>query len=273
MQFITYALPFICFPLALALAAALEWLATGKVGLAQLPGALRHAFTEREGLLALASITLASWALALLPWPFNPTGASNNWLWAAAMLELAFLLPIVAALFSGAPLVARAAIRELQIGSVGRAGLWVALAAGLSLGAASDLWAIVARLLIVGVGLLALPPAIGWGPFGAESSLVLDGPEQGLNPPTAYLARLARLVSSAVLSVALLIALLPLALAMPIIGLLMIAAGLLVIGILLRQIAGRWPRMILRDALNFCLLRVLPLSLAVLVCLVLSSMQ
>jgi hypothetical protein len=60
---------------------------------------------------------------------------------------------------------------------------------------------------------------------------------------------------------------------MPIMGLLMIAAGLLVIGILLRQIAGRWPRMILRDALNFCLLRVLPLSLAVLVCLVLSSVR
>jgi hypothetical protein len=271
---LSYLLPLLALPLTLVVALAFAWLIGGRntsvgAGFA----AMGQALGQREALLALLSILLAAAALALLPWPWNPLGTSVAWLWAWLLLELAIILPLVAALFNGDPLVVRAAMREVQIGLAARCGLWLAISAGLSLGEANDVWAIAARLAIGAVGVFALPPAIGWGPFAAETSLAPAGPEQGLSPAVQALISLARLCCATVLSLALLIAALPIGLAMPVLGWPMLAAGMLIIALLLRQTAGRWPRMTMRDALNFCWWRVFPLSLVALVCLLLASVR
>jgi hypothetical protein len=171
-------------------------------------------------------------------------------------------------MLGGDPPVVRAAVREIQLGVVARALLWPALVVGMTLSQQWAGWSLAAHGLILLAGVLALPAAIGWGPFGGEASITPGGPEQGLSPAALSLARLARSTRSAALIAALLIASLPLALAPAWLAPLMIVAGFVVAGALLRRIAGLWPRLTLRDALRFCWMRVLPLSAASIVCLI-----
>lgn len=233
-----------------------------------------------HGVAALASLLLAALGLALLPWPYHPF---SGWraigvpatLW--VLFEGAFLLPLLPGFLAADPLAARAASREAQIGVAGRCVFWLA--------AGSALWTSVGisplrapgHLLLALGGLLALPAAIGLGPFGAERSLSAAGAESGLDAPTVALVRFARLARGAALLAALSVAVLPAfdgsgvppALAgradsriMPWAGLAIIAGLFAVFALVLRQVSVLTPRMTLPGALRWCWRWALPLALA-----------
>src|SRR5690349_9823529 len=91
-----------------------------------------------EDALQIASAVLALGALWALPWPGLARAASSLWP-AWALLEAAWLLPLLPPLKAGAPPVVRAGAREAQIGALGRAALWLALGALAGLGAGWEL--------------------------------------------------------------------------------------------------------------------------------------
>ena len=222
---------------------------------------------------ALISIALAALALALLPWPEHPA-AGWSWigstsplmLWGA--LEGAFLVPLLPALLRPTALGTRAASREAQMSAAGRFVLWLAIGVALWSGADWATAALPGRALAALAGLLALPAAIGSGPFGAERSLSTAGAEAGLDESTAEMVRFARTLRGAVLLAALIVATLPLALLTPWVALLLIAALFLVIALMLRRIAIALPRMTLPAALRWCWWRALPLAVAGLIYLI-----
>src|SRR5207249_7684455 len=100
-------------------------------------------------------------------------------LWAA--LEGAFLVPLAPGLLRPSPLGARAASREGQMGVAGRFVIWMAIGTALWAGAGWSPAALPGRVLAALAGLMALPAAIGAGPFGAERSLSAAGAEVGLD--------------------------------------------------------------------------------------------
>jgi hypothetical protein len=255
--------------LALVLALAFGWLAEGR-GPARRIGALR---LDASGSTALMSILLAALALALLPWPLHPAA---GWSWLARLrplmlwgaLEGAFLVPILPALLRPTPLGTRAASRAAQMSAAGRFVLWLAIGVALWSSAGWSTAVLPGRALAALAGLLALPAAIGSGPFGAERSLSAAGAETGLDESTAEMVRFARTLRGAVLLAALIVATLPLALITPWVGLLLIVALFLVIALVLRRIAIALPRMTLPAALRWCWWRALPLAVAGLVYLI-----
>jgi hypothetical protein len=253
--------------LALALALVFGWLTEGRVSL----GWLRAAWGSFDGLMSLASILLAALALALLPWPLHPAA---GWLlvggpiglWAA--FESAFLLALLPGLLSPAPLGQRAASREAQLSAAGRCVVWLALGVALWGDAGWAARALPGRALLALAGLLALPAAVGVGPFGAERSLHPAGAETGLDEPTAALVRLARTTRGAALLAALIVVSLPAPPIQPWAALLLIAGLFVVIGLLLRRLSGGLPRLTLPAALRWCWWRALPLAVVGLVYLI-----
>lgn len=218
------------------------------------------ALGTREGLAALASALLAGLALATLPWPLHPAAGGASWLWAWAGFELAFLLPLLPALLAGVPAVVRAAIREAQLGALGRAVLWAALGTAVAIHADWRSSTAPAHLLALVVALAALPVAIGWGPFAAEESVTPGGTLAGLPAGASALDSWARNVRAGALIAAALVATLPVALATPWIAIGMVIAGLVVASLALRRIDGRVPRMTLPQALRLSTLWGLPLA-------------
>lgn len=267
--------------LALVLALAYVWLAERQFTLGRPPSAA--VLLSFDGVAALASIVLAGLALALLPWPMHPAA---GWplignplaLWVA--LESAFLLPQLPRLLAPAPLAARAATRELQISVAGRCVFWLALGTTLWSGVGWSLVALPGRLLLGLAGLLALPAAIGAGPFAAERSLSAAGAEEGLDEGAASLVRLARHVRGVVLLAALAVAVVPLGANQsaanaavgvpPWVAALLIAALFCVVALLLRQVALAMPRLTLPAALRWCWWRALPVGLVGLLYLILT---
>jgi hypothetical protein len=257
--------------LALVLALAFGWLAERRAYFGWLRSAV---WGSLDALLSLASLLLAALALALLPWPLHPAA---GWplaggpiaLWAA--LEGAFLLPVLPGLLAPSPLGARAASREAQISIAGRCVIWLALGGALWGGAGWSLVGLPGRALMTLSGLLALPAAIGAGPFGAERSLNPAGAEEGLDEATAALVRFARTARGAVLLAALIIASLPLAMIRPWVALLLIAGLFVLVALVLRRVAGTLPRLTLPAGLRWCWWRALPLAVAGLVYLVVIS--
>lgn len=229
-------------------------------GLGPLPGA--GALGTREGLAAAAGVLLAGLGLALLPWPLRPGAGGVAWLWAWAAFELAFLTPLLPALAAGAPAVVRAALREAQLGTLARALLWAALAAALAL---HERWgdglALAAHLLSISAALAAFPAAVGWGPFGPEDWLTPGGIAAGLDQAGQRLDAWARDLRAGALLAALLVSTLPLGVLPPLVGLALLLLGVMIGALLLREFAGRLPRMNLPGALRFCLLWALPLTL------------
>jgi len=120
-------------------------------------------------------------------------------------------------------------------------------------------------------GLLALPAAIGVGPFGAERSLNAAGAEEGLDEATASLVRFARTARGAALLAALIVASLPPVLLQPWVALLLIAGLFMLITLLLNRISGALPRLTLPAALHWCWWRALPLAVVGLVYLIIVS--
>lgn len=202
---------------------------------------------------------LALLGLASLPWPLSPLGGTP-WIssalvpWAAT--ELAFLLPLLRDLTSDEGTRVRAASREAQLGAGGRVVLWLAVAGSAYLAGGWTATLAPARILLGLAATLALPLALGWGPFG---------PERGLAPhlaPRAGLERLAFVLRATALLAAVALAWLPAGTLAPLPGLVLALALTGLLALLLRWMDGRVPRMPLPLALRFCWLLALPLGLA-----------
>jgi hypothetical protein len=257
--------------LTLALAVLAGWLATGRSPFAGMRGGAP--WRGLDGVVATLSILLAALGLALLPWPYHPA-AGQPWIgsppliWAA--FEGAFLLPILPGLLAPT-LGARAAAREAQISLAGRCVVWLSLGAALWSGAGWAASDAPGRLLAGLAGLLALPAALGAGPFRAESSLSAAGAEEGLDEATTPLVRFARVARGAALLAALVVASIPPSVGLaspaatlqlgPPIALLLIAALFLVIVLAMRQVSAALPRLTLPAALRWCWWRVLPIAI------------
>lgn len=239
------------------------------------------AWLSAEGMVYLVCIGLAASGLVFLPWPLHPAPPTDAgaWLLAWGGLEGAFLVALLPGLLAGAPPVARATIREAQIGVAGRLPLWLALSGGLLLQSSAStsfsLLALLAYGLIALTLAFALPPAVGWGPFAAETSVTPGGTEQGLGRATTAAAQLARATRSAALLAACLLAALPLSVLAPAAGsesaLLLLLLVWLVASALLGKLAGRWPRIPMPDVLAVCWWRTLPLAIAAIICLMLAG--
>jgi hypothetical protein len=262
---------------AIALALLLAWLTERRLAFGRVPGP--RVLGSFDGAAAVASILLSALALALMPWPYHPAAGWSPIgnpiaLWCA--IEGAFLVAQLPSLLGPSALSARAANRELQVSLAGRCVVWLAIGGVLWGGVGWSLAALPGRLLLGLAGLLAVPAAIGSGPFGAERSLSAAGAEEGLDEGAASLVRLARLVRGAALLAALVVASAPqtagavLAPALfagarvpvqPWIVLLLIVALFLVIVLLLRQVSSVMPRMTLPAALQWCWQRALPIAL------------
>jgi len=257
--------------LVLILALVFGWLTEGRVRFGWPRGA---AWGSLDGLLSLASILLAALTLALLPWPLHPAA---GWAWVGspaalwAALEGAFLLPLLAGLLAPASLGERAASREAQVSVAGRCVVWLAIGIALWAGAGWAARALPGRALGALAGLLALPAAIGAGPFGAERSLNAAGAEEGLDEATASLVRFARTARGAALLAVLIVASLPSALLQSWVALLLIAGLFMLVALLLNRVAGALPRLTLPTALRWCWWRALPLAVVGLIYLIVIS--
>jgi hypothetical protein len=243
---------------ALAAGALFGLAARGRIGTPRGLAALR----TREGLASMGGAALAGVGLATLPWPLHPAGGGAVWLWTWATFELAFLLPLLPALLTGAPAVTRAAIREAQLGALARAALWAALGAALTLHASWGGVALAAHVLAIAGVIAAYPAAIGWGPFGAEERVSPGGTGAGLPEATLALNRWAAEVRAGALLAATLVAALPVGALPPLVGLALVVGGLIIGGAVLRRFEGRVPRMTLPASVRFCLTLPLPLAVA-----------
>jgi hypothetical protein len=221
----------------------------------------------REGLVEWASIVLALAGVALLPWPGLGVGPGRLWVsW--SLLEASFLLPLVPALLSGAAMVARPAAREAQLGALGRALVWLALGLSTGLDATGGLGGVAARVLALAAVAIAMPAALGWGPFGPLPGWPGLSTAAGLPPAQQRSATLSRRVRTEALLVVAFALTLPTPINFPQRTLLAVAAGVALAAVLSslgRRFAGRWPRLALPDALGLTLLRALPLAIAAII--------
>jgi hypothetical protein len=253
---------------ALALGGLFALLAEGRL---VLPGF--GASIGAEGLTGLASLVLAGLALALLPWPLHPAAhwravGSAATLW--AVVEAAYLLPLLPGLLDPAPLVSRAAVREAQMGVAGRAVIWLAVGAGLWPEATWSTRTLLGHILLLVGGLLAFPAAAGIGPFGAELTLHSAGAEAGLDGSTAGLLRFGRSLRASVLLAALIVTALPPVQPwgvrtgfqlVPAVGAALSLALFVVAALAVRQASVSLPRFTLPAALRWCWTRALPVVL------------
>ncbi|MFV9506222.1 MAG: hypothetical protein AB4911_16860 [Oscillochloridaceae bacterium umkhey_bin13] len=221
----------------------------------------------RESLAQVGGVVAAVLGLACLPWPLSPV-AMAAWPIAWLAFELAFLLPLLPALISGTPSLARAAIRAAQLGLWARTLIWAALAVALMLAERWSGVALLVHLLALAAALVALPAALGWGPFGPETRITLEGLEAGLAQPERILARLSDDLRGGMLVAAVLVAGLPGAILPPVLGLGLVVVGVALAAALFRNFAGRIPRMTLSAGLRFCLTWSAPLVLVASVALV-----
>ncbi|NJP06851.1 MAG: hypothetical protein HC837_15160 [Chloroflexaceae bacterium] len=234
----------------------------------QRTGMVHAARQSVEGWTSLVSSGLSGVALALLPWPWHPLAIDPiAALWAWSVLEVAFLVALLPGLLAGAPLVVRAAMREAQIGVMGRALLWLALAPGLVL---FDQWQLIGdsghspmllHALALVLALIVWPVAAGWGPAAAETSMTPGGLAAGLDDGSAALAQSAQTMRQAVLLGATLLLLLPVALLPPWLALLLLLLVFALVSWFLGRMVTALPRLTLPDLLHWCWWRALPLGL------------
>lgn len=235
------------------------------------------AWQSGEGLLTGLSMLLAAVGLVFLPWPFHPMDLSSEpgiWILAWGALEGAFLLALLPGLIAGSPPVVRSAIREGQAGVAGRTLLWLAMAIALllhqdwTLAASHGYSPLLNHILALLASAFALPIAIGWGPFHTETGLAPGGIEQGLDRDTTRLVHSVRGVRTAALIAAALVALMPVSVGPPAIGVVMVLTAFLTVTLVLNKFTGMLPRLSLAQILRTCWWRVLPLAMAALLYLV-----
>lgn len=198
---------------------------------------------EWIGWLALATLALIAGGLASLPWPWHPAPLPFGWIGAWGLLEAAAWLPLWPALSSGSPRLVRAAVREAQIGVVGRAILWSAAAIGLSSASEFNLWSLGGHVLAWLAGLFSLPAAINWGPFGPEPSLGPQGVTEGMPARPAAALTFARETLAAALIAVVWMAGIPSELLPSWAALVIIAGGSAITVSSLHWLRGRFPRL------------------------------
>lgn len=216
-----------------------------------------------ESTVALASILLAALGSALLPWPGRPVGGIgplNGPIAALLAIQGAFLLALLPGLLNANALTNRATIREAQIGTAGQVVLWVVLGTLLWQNGPWVVAQVPGRLLLAAAGILAVPAAIGVGPFAADRTLALSAAEYGLDKATAGFVQLARSVRGGVVLGAALLVLVPQGQVRPALAFVIWAALVLVVALVLRRLNGRTPRLALPNALRWCWWRALPLA-------------
>lgn len=231
----------------------------------QVPNAAHvQAVRSTEGIVGLASIAFAIWGITLLPWPLHPAPLLP-WIdhpiaiW--AVLEASFLAPALLGLLSNSPFATRANLREVQMGVAGRCIVWIAIGGALWLPVDWSIASLPGRGLLLLAGLLAMPAAIGYGPFGAERNLSTAGSEEGLDEATSGVLRSARAVRGSVLLLALIVASLAWSPVPPWIILMLTLAIFIVATLLIRQVSLVLPRLTLPGALHWCWWRVMPIAL------------
>ncbi|MEF3273939.1 MAG: hypothetical protein K6356_05985 [Chloroflexus sp.] len=198
---------------------------------------------EWIGWIALVTLALTAGGLAALPWPWHPAPLAFGWMGAWALLELAAWLLFWPALTSGTARLVRAAVREAQIGMLGRAMLWGVAATGFSSTDALNGWSLGGHLLLLLAGLICLPAAINWGPFGPEPSLGPRGISEGLPARPAAALLFARETLTAALVTVVWMASLPITVLPPFATLLMIVGGSVATIVSLNWLHGRLPRL------------------------------
>ncbi len=196
---------------------------------------LRGAWWQDERLWLGLSMLAAAVGMALLPMPLNPIRPTVvAWWWAWLAFEVAFLLPLLPALLTTHPPLARAALREVQVGVSGRAILWLALGVSLIL---YDVWSVqdaqghsplLGHALAILAASLTFPAAVGWGSFAPPTTLTANASRHGLPMPLAQAAAAAHLVRVSALLLASLVCLLPMSqVAVPVgIGMLLVSFAL-----------------------------------------------
>jgi hypothetical protein len=164
-----------------------------------------------DALVNAASMVMATAAVIVAPWPLHPAQGDSvvgDLLVLFFCLEAASLLPVLAGTITRSPLAMRAASRTLQLGVAGRAIIWLAIGAtAVDVGDGPEYWA--ARVLLAVASVLALPAALGVGPFAVEWGLTPAGMEEGLGAGEAERARLARLTRNAAMIAVTLVYLVP----------------------------------------------------------------
>ncbi|MBA3470253.1 MAG: hypothetical protein H0T53_11495 [Herpetosiphonaceae bacterium] len=209
---------------------------------------------------AVAPLVVAAW----LPWPGAPNGETRTlgdiWLvW--AVLEGSYLLALLPGLQSATPMSTRAAIREAQLGAAGRMALWTALGVAIWAGQTWTLPSLPAHGLALLAALIALPAAVGWGPFAPDNGTTPGGAESELSRAAMQLGQWGRALRATVT-----LALVPL-LALPRmpkvdwgINLALVLVVVLLLASIGRAINGNSVRRPLLDGLHWCFWRALPLA-------------
>ncbi len=204
-----------------------------------------------DALVNMASIVMAIAAMIVAPWPLHPAQGDSvvgDLLVLFFCIEAAALMPILAGMITRSPLATRAASRTLQLGVAGRAVIWLAIGAtAIGVGDGPEYW--IARALLAIASVLALPAALGVGPFAVERGLTPAGMEEGLSAGEAERARLARLTRNAALIGVTLVYLVPQD--TPIISIGVIIGCFLMLTVIFSRL-GTLPRFPLPAGLRWC---------------------
>jgi hypothetical protein len=221
----------------------------------------------RSARLALFSLSLFAPAMLGLPWPGYGSNLRFAIGWAWLVFEAAVFLPLLPALYDGAPRMVRAAARAAQYGLFGRLLFWTLLTIGISFPISFEPLPLIGRFLLLAAMLLAYPVAIGRLQAAPEPSLAVDPLLYGTDgsPTDAALIRLTIAVRDAALLLAGLSVTLPLSALPDWLEVLILAAAAAVVAGLMRWQQGQIPRAALTAGLRWTLAWVaLPAAAAVL---------
>lgn len=158
-------------------------------------GGLGVALRDRGGLPYAIAVALGLIALSLLPWPpISGAGFAQRDAWLLwSVVEAGSLLALLPGLLQPS-VVARPALRAVQLGISGRLPIWVALGVISQIGGRAMLPPTAAQVLAALATLLALPAAAGMPPFGPGmfDSGIGSADESVLDDRQAALLRWAR---------------------------------------------------------------------------------
>lgn len=221
----------------------------------------RKALWNVDGFAALVSMLLAVGASIYMPWPYNPVYTSIAGpllMWAA--LEIAYLLPPLAAQTASSPMVVRGAARSLQIGLAGRVVIWCVFCALYWANQRWQLNTLPALILAWIAAVLALPAAIGIGMFRNDTALT-GMMTTGLNISTVALLQIATDMRAAVLVFAITTSVVPVDIASTALRLALVIVITLVTLATMRLLVRNQPFATLAAALRWCWWRALPPAL------------
>jgi hypothetical protein len=179
-------------------------------------------------------------------------------MWAA--LEIAYLLPPLAAQTASSPMVVRGAARSLQIGLAGRVVIWCVFCALYWANQRWQLNTLPALILAWIAAVLALPAAIGIGMFRNDTALT-GMMTTGLNISTVALLQIATDMRAAVLVFAITTSVVPVDIASTALRLALVIVITLVTLATMRLLVRNQPFATPAAALRWCWWRALPPAL------------